>query len=450
MKNKKTLLIAGLVLLTFILTSFSIKSGTIKINPKIEANKSVTFFVASDIHFLAKSLSDNGKAYNTFIASGNGRQLNYIEEIMDAFVADIKNKKPNVLIISGDLTTNGEKASHIELAKKLKDVESSGTAVYVIPGNHDIFNPYARSFKGDNQYKTDYISNADFSKIYANFGYNDAVSRDKSTLSYLAAPSSDTWLLMLDTNKYENNVKQGFPDAGGRISASTFEWIKRCSNLAKEHNAKIVTVMHQNLLDHVEGITKNFTIDNSKEAVKVFEDAGLRIALSGHIHIQDIKLHDNGSDPIFDIVTSALSVYPQQYGILKYSTIGGFDYSTSKVDVQSYAKSLNSQDPNLINFKEYSKNSYENYSYKSALSRLYLTEEFTDEQSKEVAKTKVMQNVARNMGTINKDKEGIINSKGFKLLESTKPNYLKKYLDSAYNNGIDNNKLHIPNYTNIK
>ena len=79
-----------------------------------------------------------------------------------------------------------------------------------------------------------------------------------------------------------------------------------------------------------------------------------------------------------------------------------------------------------------------------------ITEEFTDEQSQEVAKTKVIQNVARNMGTTNKDKEAIINSKGFKLLESNNPNYLKKYLDSAYNNGIDNNKLHIPNYTNIK
>ena len=445
MKNKKALLITVLVILTLILTSLSIKSEVIKISPKIEANKDVTFFVASDMHYLAKSLSDNGKAYKTFIESGDGKQLNYIEEIMNAFVADIKIKKPDVLILSGDLTTNGEKASHIELAKKLKEVESSGTSVYVIPGNHDIFNPYARSFKGDNQYKTDYISDVDFSKIYTDFGYNDAISRDKSTLSYLVAPSSDTWLLMLDTNKYENNIRLGSPEAGGEISASTFEWITKCSKLAKEHNAKIVTVMHQNLLDHVEGITKNFTIDNSKEAVKVFEEVGLKIALSGHIHIQDIKKYDNASAPIYDIVTSALSVYPQQYGVLKYSPKDGFDYSTSKVDVQNYAQKLNLADPNLINFKAYSKNSYESHAYKSSISRLYLTEEFTDEQSKEVAKTKVIQNVSRNMGTTYKNKESIINSKGFKLLETTKPNYLKQYLDDAYNNGIDNNKLHIPN-----
>jgi hypothetical protein len=61
-----------------------------------------------------------------------------------------------------------------------------------------------------------------------------------------------------------------------------------------------------------------------------------------------------------------------------------------------------------------------------------------------------MQNVARNMGKSNIDKELIINSPGFKLLEATKPGYLKKYLVSAYNNGIDNNKLNIPNSINIK
>lgn len=442
MKNKKELLIAGFVTLTFILTSLYIKSGTNKISPKIKANEDVTFFVASDMHYLAKSLSDNGKAYKTFIETGDGKELNYIDEIMESFVSDIKIKKPNVLILSGDLTTNGEKSSHLELAKKLKKVEESGTSVYVIPGNHDVFNPYARSFKGDKQYITDYISDMDFSKIYGDFGYNDAISRDKSTLSYLATPSEDIWLLMLDTNEYNNNIMLGFPEVGGVIGNSTFEWIKQCSKLAKVHNAKIVTVMHQNLLDHVTGITKGFTIDNSKEAVTVFSEVGIQLNLSGHIHIQDIKLYDNGSGPIYDIATTALSVYPQQYGILKYSAKSGFDYNTSQVDVQSYAKNLNLKDPNLINFKEYSKKSYETHSYNSAISRLLISEEYTDEESKEIAKTKVMQNISRNMGTTNQDKEAIMNSKGFKLLKSSKSGYFKNNFDSD-NNGIDNNKLHI-------
>ena len=116
-----------------------------KVNSKIKAKEKVTFLFASDIHYLAKSLTDKGKAFNTFMDSGDGKQLNYIEEIVDAFIVDIKKKKPDVLIISGDLTTNGEKASHIELAKKLKEIRNSGTLVYVIPGNHDIFKPLCKA-----------------------------------------------------------------------------------------------------------------------------------------------------------------------------------------------------------------------------------------------------------------------------------------------------------------
>ncbi|MBC8060952.1 MAG: metallophosphoesterase [Clostridiaceae bacterium] len=445
--NKKTLIITGLIMFISMLAFIVIptKSEVFKISPKIKAKEDVTFFVATDIHYLAKSLTDNGEAFNTFMESGDGKQLNYIEDIVDAFIVDIKNKKPEVLILSGDLTSNGEKVSHIELAKKLKEIKDSGILVYVIPGNHDIFNPYARGFKGDNQYKTDYISDVDFSKIYGDFGYNNSISRDKGTLSYLATPTEDNWLLMLDTNKYQRNMSMGLPQAGGEISDSTFKWIEKCSKLAKEHNAKLITVMHQNLLDHVAGITKNFTIDNNQVALKVFQTAGLQLVLSGHIHIQDIKLYKSSSMSTYDIVTSALSVYPEQYGVLKYSTQDGFDYTTSKVDIEGYAKGLNLKDSNLINFNQYSKKFYENLVYKSAVNKLFQSEEYTDEQNKQIAKTKVMQKIAQNMGTTNIDKDAIINSEGFKLLETAKPNYLKDYLTSAYNNGIDNNKIHISN-----
>ena len=46
-------------------------------------------------------------------------------------------QKADGLILSGDLTFNGEKKSHEELAEKFKKVEKSGAPVMVIPGNHD-------------------------------------------------------------------------------------------------------------------------------------------------------------------------------------------------------------------------------------------------------------------------------------------------------------------------
>ncbi|TDT52075.1 metallophosphoesterase family protein [Fonticella tunisiensis] len=219
--------ILKLILFLFILIFSGCSGSSAKLNraSKIPSGKEITFFVATDIHYLSKSLTDDGEAFQKYISSGDGKQLDYIDEIMSAFANDIK-KKPDILIISGDLTNNGERKNHLELAEKLKNIEKSGISVFVIPGNHDILNPWGRSFKGSNQYKEDYINDKDFSKIYGAFGYNEALSRDMNSLSYLADPSKDIWLLMLDTCKYENNEILGFPQPDGELKPGTLEWIK--------------------------------------------------------------------------------------------------------------------------------------------------------------------------------------------------------------------------------
>ncbi len=344
-----------LTALIFILFAFSL-TGCARsvVAGKIKAGKDINFFVATDVHYLAESLTDKGEAYQKFITSSDGRQLNYISEIMDAFAKDIKKKQADVLIVSGDLTTNGEKESHLEFAQKLKKIEESGTSVFVIPGNHDILNPFARSFKGSNQYITDYVNEKDFEKIYKDFGYSKAVLRDSNTLSYLAAPSEDVWLLMLDTAQYKDNIEKNRPRLDGEINPETLEWIKKCSDLAKKNNAQIVAVMHHNLIDHSEAIKVGYTINNSKTALQLFESCGIKLVLSGHTHLQDIKSYSNSDYKVYDIVTSALVVYPQKYGVLKYSQKDGYDYSTASVDVETWSKEKGGNDNNLNNFKAYS------------------------------------------------------------------------------------------------
>lgn len=415
------------------------------LTPKLKPGKDITIFVATDIHYLAKNLTDNGEAFNQYVLSGDGKQQNYINEIVDAFANDIKNKKPDILILSGDLTNNGEKDSHEELSKKLMAIEKSGTAVYLIPGNHDIENPWARQFKGDKQYKATTVSAADFSKIYGNFGYNEAVSKDTSSLSYLVEPSKDLWLLMLDTNEYQNNEALGFPMPNGTISSETFQWIKKCSDMARQQHAQVITVMHQNLLKHMDMLTDGYTLDNSSDAIKVFEDCNLNLVLSGHIHVQNIKSDTSGKNLIDEIVTSALSVYPEQYGILKFSPSSGFDYSTARVDVEGYGKEAGIADNNIINFKEYSKNFFMNHAYGTSYNRLLQDDSYTDDQIKDMARTMAMLNVNLFAGTEIISRDEVLNSPGFKLWETAKPSFSQKYaMNLANNKTVDNTKLHIP------
>lgn len=98
------------ILLSISLVACSSASGkTEKITAPIEKDRNLSMVVTTDVHYFAPSLTDNGKAFEKYVAAGDGKQLAYSDEITDAFLADVEAKKTDVLIISGDLTNNGEK-----------------------------------------------------------------------------------------------------------------------------------------------------------------------------------------------------------------------------------------------------------------------------------------------------------------------------------------------------
>jgi len=434
MKNKKLtaifFLFIGIIVLAIIGLGTRLGFMSREEQPKATRYKSgseLTIFVATDIHYLAKSLIDNGQAFTKYVEEGDGRQLNYIGEITDAFVEDIKEKKPEILIISGDLTNHGEAASHEELAGKLAEIEKQGTSVFVIPGNHDLLNPWARGFRGNAQYKVRSVDTKDFCRIYGAFGYNEAVLRDETTLSYLAAPAEDIWLLMLDTSQYNNNQVFGLPQTDGVISSSTLEWAQRCMDLAKENNAELIPIMHHNLMDHSEVITDGFTVNNSKEILELFKKNEVEFAMSGHIHIQDIS----SKDSVYDIVNSAFAVYPQQYGILKYSpSAKTYSYSTSWVDVEKWAEHTAVKDDNLLNFKKYSEDFFGKLAYKMADKHLSNSGDYDAEERQKMAEVVRTLNIRYFAGMENMNSKDVMLSEGYRLWSIARDGFLKKYVES--------------------
>ena len=95
-------------------------------------------------------------------------------------------KKPQAVILSGDLTFNGEKLSHQKLAQKLRRLTEAGIDVWVIPGNHDLNNSAAASFSQDQARRVESVSAAEFSAIYQNLTNRKAISQDPNSLSCLA------------------------------------------------------------------------------------------------------------------------------------------------------------------------------------------------------------------------------------------------------------------------
>ena len=435
-KNFFIPLVVSIFLIAFIHESSYFKTQAV-LN-SIEYKDLLNFYITSDIHFLSKQLMDYGKAFEKFMYSGDGKQIDYIPEIFDAFIYDIKLNSPDFLLISGDLTINGEKQSHYDLAKKLKEIEALGTDVYVIPGNHDINNPHARSFSGENQIKTSTITPNDFSVIYNEFGFEEAISKDTNSLSYLIAPSSDLWILMLDSNLYQHNMTINYPEGRGMISSKTLKWIKKCSDLAKKNEANLIAVSHHNLLDHSDLINDSFTLDNNSEVIKVFESCNIPLLFSGHIHMQSIKNVNVSNSDIYDIANTSLAIYPQKFGVCNYSG-KTLSFNTKELDVAKYAIDNSIDDNILKDFKAYSKKFFSNLVLDNAVRNISFDKSVSDSQLAEMSETLLNIRLKYESSLDNLTWDEIINSNGFEDLKKCSSPFIKHYINIALEGDEKNN-----------
>jgi 3',5'-cyclic AMP phosphodiesterase CpdA len=91
---------------------------------------------------------------------------------MSTLTDTLKINQTDIHILSGDLTHDGEKASHIEMAAQLKEIEKNGTRVYVVPGNHDLENPFAKDYAVVGWKIAETVTKDEFEEIYKNYGFS--------------------------------------------------------------------------------------------------------------------------------------------------------------------------------------------------------------------------------------------------------------------------------------
>lgn len=306
-----------------------------------------TAIVATDIHYLARSLTDGRSSFQYMVDHGDGKVVTYIEQIVDAFLEEVIAQRPDMLILSGDLTLDGEKKSHEELAEKLYTVQEAGIPVLVIPGNHDINNRHAAEYRGNDRFPAEYTTPREFRDIYEDFGYNEAISQDRTTLSYVYEVDEYNRILMLDTCQYQQKAR-----VGGAILSDTYDWIDGQLEAAWDDGMNIIPVAHHNLLDQSEIYVDDCTIEHSEQLVERLEDWNVPLFLSGHLHVQHTKRSDEDRG-IWEMVTSSLATPACQYGVLKFRDDGSFEYHTQAVDVEGWAKRHNRTEEDLLNFNAF-------------------------------------------------------------------------------------------------
>ncbi len=304
----------------------------------------VSIYIATDLHYIAPELLGSGAHFREPTPQMDGKVVHFSPEITDAFLAEVLEAKPDVLILSGDLTLNGAVVSMTQLTEKLERVQQAGIQVLTIAGNHDV-DGAAGSYAGDEIQLVEAATSDTYKTLYSKFGADQAVSKDPYGTSYLYQVTPKLQILMLDTNCYGK----------GFVKDDTLAWLEQALKQAQDAGVKTISVSHQNLYAHNERLSFGYQMYNATVLEELFHRYDVRCNFSGHIHVQSIA-----RNTVTEIATSSLTVAPLQYGKVVYDG-QRLQYTTQVTDVQQIIDESGRLHPELENrsFAEYAQYYFE-------------------------------------------------------------------------------------------
>lgn len=194
-----TLLISAIILLAHPLEVWAER-------PPLTMQPEYTLLVCSDPHIMAPELVvQEGSAFDEALRSDRKLLLESVQ-IFDELVEEALEIRPDLFLICGDLTKDGELASYRYLTQRLDRLAEAGIKVLVVPGNHDINNPHAQVYLGDHTTATEYVTPEQFVQIMAPYGYDSSSSISRGpALCYVSEPLPGLRIIGIDACQYDDN-----------------------------------------------------------------------------------------------------------------------------------------------------------------------------------------------------------------------------------------------------
>lgn len=314
-------------------------------------DKKTSFWVISDTHLIADSLHDHGQAFSQMQKTSQGKDLYYQETALSAFVRMAQKKKPAAIVVTGDVTFNGERVSAEKFAEIFKPLEE--TQLLVLPGNHDIYDGWAREFRGKKQYYAGQISPRMWRNIFKT-SYKNAVSVDDESLAYSVQLNPDYLLILADSNDYGKEEATTAPATAGFLGREQRRWIKAQLQYASENNLQVIFCMHHNLYAHNPAVNKGYVVDDYRELRKLLAQYNVKLVFSGHIHAQNIMLPQDPC-PATEVVTASFCSNDQGYGVVKVSP-KEVSYTCHHFKMKDYLTDKEKQNWTLTHFHDYLEN----------------------------------------------------------------------------------------------
>lgn len=275
---------------------------------QVSAINNQKMVVLSDPHVMAPELLvSEGTAWTTYL-NGQRKLVDYSQRLFDDMIVRIKRDlRPGLVLISGDLTKDGEQVSHEYVTSKLDELRAIGIKTLVIPGNHDRgSNSDAVYYDGESTTAATVATNEWFATQYANYGYGVSSEREGTTLTYACEPITGLVVIGIDSG------------TDGNVSETILDWVVEKATAARASGKKVIAMMHHPLMPHFTGVD-NFVstavVGNYETVRNTLADAGIRVVFTGHFHTSDIAKDWNAdkSREIYDVNTGSLISYPCDY-----------------------------------------------------------------------------------------------------------------------------------------
>lgn len=267
----------------------------------------LTITVLTDTHYYSKENGTSGKAYETANAKSQKLLAESAEVLSAAFDQIAENEKSDIVIISGDVTNNGEMNAHAEFTEMLRSLKSRGKRVYVITATHDYRGGgVADLYDGDNRLQTPAALREMLFDMYREFGPDDAIAVHRESMSYVVQLCDGYRLFALNDDSNLSG-KSGFSD-------ECFEWISERAKEAREENQFIIAMTHHPLIAPspiYEIIGKGDMLGDYDNRIKQLADLGIQFIFTGHTHIHNTSAYQSPKgNVLYDICTSSPIGYP--------------------------------------------------------------------------------------------------------------------------------------------
>lgn len=302
-----------------------------------------SFYLVTDTHYFDNSYKRSGEAYERRSRTDQ-KCVAETPAIIDAGFAQLaKDKETDVILIPGDLIYRGEYQSHVGFRERLYRLKEQGKRIYLITARHDYDSGDSFEFEGDKMIPVKGMPREELREFYKDFGFDEAISEHKETMSYVIQLTHGIRLLAL-------NCDGDLKDFKG-IFDNQLEWALNEVKNAHDSGNYIFAMTHFPLLPFspIMNLVGDAHLTDWEKVATALADAGVDLIFTGHMHAQSVTEYktENGNT-ITDVQTGCFVGCPCAYRKITFEdrntvniksyTINNFDYDKGGRTAQEYFK----------------------------------------------------------------------------------------------------------------